>query len=461
MNPLRLILTAAFAAALSLHAFAADNHGVDPDYAKKNLDQVPATDPPATNAPPLVSAVAGQHPRLLYTQADIDALKARIPNDPILKATYDDNLKSYQRFKLQPWDADHPPAMVLDDTAAIAGAVPRIGGLAIFYSLTKDPKLKDAIVSVFDMMMAQPYWANTQELDSSMGGACNMLMMALLFDAVCNDLDPAYRAKVADSINTHARRLYYLGFMQRSLLANKYWQQDPQPNHRWYRIAGEMSSLLAIQGEPNVKVDYLLQEMNKELAFVMHWYPPDGDCHEGAGYQQFGFASILRAASMSDRDLGTTYLKDTGLSKAWAQQIYYNTPSGAQHMSFGDDMNGTGIFIADNAAFFACMAINRDKDAQAAYMNFYNSKNFFPARDQASLDQSLGNARVLRPDRRGRGCQGPADQSPLRRSRRRQPARFVGAHRHRLHLQVRPLRRLQVVRLPDGQCRQVRQPQVR
>lgn len=93
MNPLRFILAALFAVALSLPAFAADNHGVDADYAKQNLAQVPDSDPPAPDAPKLVSAVAGQHPRLLYTQADIDALKQRIATDPILKATYDSTLR--------------------------------------------------------------------------------------------------------------------------------------------------------------------------------------------------------------------------------------------------------------------------------------------------------------------------------------------------------------------------------
>jgi hypothetical protein len=366
------------AAALAFVAVPALADRVTPDYAKQNLDLIPATDPDAPDAPKLLSAVKGQHPRLLYTQGDIDALKQRIATDPILKATYDQNLALYKRFALPAHTPEHPLSLVYDDTSALSVSMERYAGLAYFYSLDKDPKIKQDIIDILTMMLNEPYWADTAELDSSMGGAVNMLMVAVLYDAVYNDLDPDFRAKMDAKILIQARRLYYLGFMQKSLLANKYWQQDPQPNHRWYRIAGEMGSLLVLNGEPNINTDYLLREMKKEMDFVMKSYPPDGDCHEGAGYQQFGFASILRAALMMDRDLGTTYLKDTGLKNAWMQQIYYNAPSGGSQMSFGDDMNTPGIFTKLDAAFFACMTYNQDKNAQAMFKHYYESKNFFP-----------------------------------------------------------------------------------
>lgn len=347
---------------------------VTPEYAKQNLDLVPATDPAATDAPKLLPAVKGQHPRLLYTQDEIATLKTRIPGDPILKAAYDQNLAIFKRFKFSPPAPDKPPAIVLDDTSALSSSMERYAGLAYFYSLDKDPATKQNIIDILTMMKDQPYWNDSAELDSNMGCSVNMLMMAVLFDAVCNDLEPAFRAQVADAILTHARRMYYLGFMQKSLIKNKYWQQDPQPNHRWYRIAGTVASLIVLDGEPNIKTDYLLQEMKKEMDFVMKSYPPDGDCHEGAGYQTFGFASILRAAQIMDRNLGTTYLKDTGLSKAWSQQIYYAAPAGGSHLSFGDDMNNPGVFTKLDAAFFGCMGASRDKDAQAVYKRYYTAK---------------------------------------------------------------------------------------
>ncbi len=65
-----------------------------------------------------------------------------------------------------------------------------------------------------------------------------MLMVAVLYDAVYNDLDPDLRAKVAHALLLHARRMYYLGHKEQVIGVPRYWQQDPQPNHRWYRDAG-------------------------------------------------------------------------------------------------------------------------------------------------------------------------------------------------------------------------------
>jgi len=377
MKNLRTISVLTLILAIASGGFASAVR-VTPEYAKQNLDLVPATDPDAPDAPKLLAAVKGQHPRLLYTQAEIDALKARIPTDPILKATYDANLASLKRFGVPKYDAEHPPGMVLDDTSALSTAMERYAALAYYYSLTKDPDFKKDIIDVLTMLLDQPYWADTAELDSNMGCACNMLMVAVLYDAAYNDLEPAFRAKVAQALLTHARRMYYLGFQQKCTGVVKYWQQDPQPNHRWYRIAGTLGSLLVLDNEENTKTDYLMREMKKEMDFVMHWYPPDGDCHEGGGYQAFGFASILRAALMMDRDLGTTYLKDTGLKNAWMQQIYYNSPAGNMHMSFGDDMNGPDFFRKLDAAFFACMTYNHDKDAEAMFMHYYQLKAISP-----------------------------------------------------------------------------------
>jgi hypothetical protein len=376
MKNLRLFAAAVLATAAFALPAGADR--VTPEVAKQNLDLIPATDPDAADAPKLLSAVANVHPRLLYTQADIDTLKQRIAADPVLKATYDANLANYKRFKLPAHTPEHPNSIVLDDTSALSVSMERYAGLAYYYSLDKDPAIKQDILDILNMMVDEPYWADSAELDSNMGAGVNMLMVAVLYDAVYNDVDADFRAKMDAKILTHARRLYYLGFQQKVIGVVKYWQQDPQPNHRWYRIAGELSCLLVLNGEPNTRTDYLLREMKKEMDFVMHWYPPDGDCHEGAGYQDFGFASILRAALMCDRDLGTTYLKDTGLDKAWAQQIYYNAPAGGSQMSFGDDMNTPGVFTKLDAAFFACMTYNHDKDAQAMFKRFYESKQVNP-----------------------------------------------------------------------------------
>jgi len=331
---------------------------------------VPAKDPAATNVPPIVPAMRGVHPRLLFNAEEIKALKQQIATDPTLRKAYTDGLAWCKGFRCP---AGAPDIITQGDTPAIWKSLGFYPVLAYIYALDRDPEVKQKIIDVLTMMLEQPYWspsgANDKETDNSMGAACNMEMVALLYDSVYNDLAPELRSRLAAKILLHCRRMFYLG--HRGLgLAIKYWQADPQPNHRWYRDAGLGACLLAIADEKEIDARYLLQEFKAEMDFVMKWYPPDGDCHEGAGYQNFGYVPIATAAEMSDRILGTNYLKTSGLKNAASQQLYYRVPGRGSDISFGDDQNsGPATFSNSDAAFFLGPHLTRDKDTQAALVN--------------------------------------------------------------------------------------------
>ncbi|XHR28890.1 MAG: hypothetical protein ACFUZC_23620 [Chthoniobacteraceae bacterium] len=340
-----------------------------------NLAKIPASDPAPAGVPPLVEAIKGQHPRLLFTAGEIAALKARIPSDPILKKAYEDNTAWAKKFTLA--KAYNPKAILGDDTAALTmfKAWP---ALAYSYALDRDPGVKQAIVDILQMMLAEPHWANTPELDSNMGAGNNMLMVGLLFDAVYNDLDPDLRAKLAAKMLVHVRRMYYLGHRQLCLMPVKYWQQDPFNNHRWHRAAGSLACLLSIADLPGLETGYLLQEFKKEMDLLIQWFPEEGDCHEGAAYQVFGFSYLAMAAEMSDRVLGTRYLDRPGFKNAWAQQLYYSAPGRQSNISFGDDMNGPMPFDNQETAFFLCPKLTRDANVQAALVRRFAQRARFP-----------------------------------------------------------------------------------
>ena len=387
------IILPVLALLLALNPFSAKSAGpstLDPDLIKQNLDKIPASDPRATSVPQLLPSVAGQHPRLLFTPAEIADLKVKIAADPILKKTYEAMSASAKKFKCNPLASKD---FVSNDTPALAGAAGQYPALAYAYALDRDPAVKQAIIDILKMMIEEPYWCNTAELDSSMGAACNMYMVAILYDTVYNDISPELRAQVAQKLLTHSRRLYYLGYKQLSLLKNKYWQQDPQPNHRWYRGRGQASCVLAMIEETGIEAGFLLQDLKKEMDFLMKWYPADGDCHEGAGYQRFGFRELTEAAMMFDRVVGTQYLKNPGFQNAWTQQLYYWVPARSGDISFGDDQNTAGTFMYDDSAFFVGPHLSRDKNAQAALLHRFQTmaKSKDPARpyvDPWSLLQS-------------------------------------------------------------------------
>ena len=339
---------------------------VTPEVLKKNLDKIPATDPAATNVPQLVSSVKGVHPRLLFTAQDIDALKKKIPTDPMLQKAYEGTV-AWAKISLVP--SGPKPPIVTSDEPALVKSYSQAPAMAYAYALDHDPAIKKKIIDTLTEMLEQPYWAEVAELDSSMGAACNMFMVALLYDAVYNDLDPAFRSQMAEKILLHARRMYHLGHKELSIMPYRYWTVDPQPNHRWYRDMGLAACVLAVADEKDLKTGYLLQSLKEEMDFVIKWYPPDGDCHEGAGYQAFGYTAIAAACEMMDRNLGTDYLKKSGLKNAWAQQIYYWVPGRLSNISWGDDQNGAGASYGHNdASFFLGPRLSRDKQAQAALL---------------------------------------------------------------------------------------------
>lgn len=353
--------------ALSIAAVAAPKPAGPINY-EGNLKLVPATDPAVApgDAVTLLPAVRGVHPRLLFNAADIARLKEQIKTDPVLKKTADDMFLRSRRFK---FNAKQSEALLSDDTPALSTANGSWPSIAYTWQLERDPAVLQGIVDTLEFMLAQPHWANTRELDHSMGAACNLHAVALLFDAAHDDLSPDLRARVAARLLVQARRLYYLGFQQRGIGIIKYWQQDPQPNHRWYRTRAMAAALLSIADEPGIDASFMLGELKKQTDFLMKWYPEDGDCHEGSGYQSFGFRQLADTADMMDRTVGTSYLKHPGFANAWKQQLYYWVPDSRASVSFGDAQNQRSGFNYDDSAFFIGARLARDPVAQGALVN--------------------------------------------------------------------------------------------
>ncbi len=372
------------AVVVTISLFAAIAAAIPPNEIKANLDKIPATDPAVTNPPQLVDAVKGVHPRLLFTAQEMEALKKQIPDDPMLKKAYE-GTRAWAKIALVPSGAK--PPIVTDDTSALVKSYSQAPAMAYAYALDHDPAIKKKIEATLKEMLDQPYWADVKELDSSMGGACNMMMVALLYDSIYNDLDPAFRSQMAAKILLHARRMYYLGHKELSIMPYRYWTVDPQPNHRWYRDMGLAACLLAVADEKDLDTGYLMQGLKDEMDFVMKWYPPDGDCHEGAGYQSFGITAIATACKMMDRNLGTDYLNKSGLKNTWAQQIYYWVPGRSSDISWGDDQNNVGTSYGHNdATFFLAPHLSRDKNAQAALLMRL---------DRTSVADKKGNQPIL------------------------------------------------------------------
>lgn len=366
-----VILTLATGAALA----APKKGGPDIPYL---LGKVPASDPAATEVIEILPKRQGQYPRLIFTEDEYATLKSQIPGDPILQESYDRVSKAASGFRIP---KGPKPSFVKGDTAALSKAGGSFPNLALAYGIDRDPQVKEKLIGLLELYLNEPHWATGRELDSNMGAGNNMLAVGLAFDAVADELEPAFRQQVAEKLLTHVRRLHYLGFEKGNDKVLHYWQQDPANNHRWHRIAGMSACLLSIADMEELETDYLMEQLKGHMDFVMEWYPEDGDCHEGTGYQTFGFHFLAIAAMMLDNNIGTNYLEHPGFRNAWMQQVYSTVPGGTKTMSFGDANNkerGLGHY---GAAFFLSPKLTRNQDVQAAMAERYR----FQTKDNRSM----------------------------------------------------------------------------
>ncbi len=358
---------ALFAAAFTAQAAP---KGGDIDY-EGNLAFVPASDPAPAGTIKLKPDLVGVHPRLVHTKESLLALKQFLPDNDILRVNWEGVL---DQGKKQKADKSDPPKVVTNDTPALVTAGGRYPTLAYAYTMEPSPELKQQIVEILEMYHEQEFWNRAKEVDSNMGAANNMIAAALLFDAVANDLDPEFKKAFAETLLEKARRMYYIGHKQNALDVHKYWQQDPANNHRWHRAAGTIACLLSIQDIEGIEAEWMLEQMKAEMDFLVKWFPHDGDCHEGTGYQVFGFHFLALAATMMDRCTGTDYLSAPGFKNAWTQQIYSNIPGAKGFMTYGDNPNRVGGkpgFGSYQPAFFLCPRLSRDADVQAMLEAWY------------------------------------------------------------------------------------------
>ena len=149
---------------------------ISPEEIKANLDKIPAADPVATNPPQLIDAMKGVHPRLLFTTKEIAALKKQISGDPLLQKAYEGTI-AWANITQVP--SGPKPPIVMDDGSALVKSYSQAPAMAYAYALDRSPAIKKKIEDTLTAMLNQPYWAAVKELDSSMGGACNMMMVAL------------------------------------------------------------------------------------------------------------------------------------------------------------------------------------------------------------------------------------------------------------------------------------------
>lgn len=294
----------------------------------------PAQDPAPETPVRIVEVLRGVHPRLLFAAGDVPAMRERI-TDGYGKALFE-RLLAYLPSCTKP---DHTN-FLKDATDGQRQGLWRLPTVALHYVLTGDRQSFDRTVAFLDLLVGLENW-ETGELDCGMSSANIMVGVALAYDWLYADLDPAFRSRCRDKLLLMARRQYYQGHLGK-LEGTHYWQGDPANNHRFHRDAGLALAVLAAAEEDKTDDEWLLARTLAEIRFVVEWLPTDGSCHESPTYAVFGNTHLMLAVDAAQRCFGEPFLDHPFFRQTPLYKIQTLQPDMKGVFGYGDSGAGTG-----------------------------------------------------------------------------------------------------------------------
>ncbi|WP_269543147.1 heparinase II/III domain-containing protein [Cerasicoccus fimbriatus] len=335
--------------------------------ASLSAQSVPTTDPtidPANYAP-FNDALLGEHPRLLFTEAELAQLQIDVTAEPLF--THYNKLLGYLGASQVPSSSNFR----YDATEAQRQGLWRMPTVAMHYALTGNTTSRDRTVAYMEWLNGYTDWENGGEKNSGMAAANMMVGAAICYDIMHDYLsvaDPSFLEEFRQKIFYHARAMYHLGHLGGQ---GGYWQVDPQNNHRWHRNAGLALCMLAAY-EGNPEEEWMLREVFNELAFVAEYLPDDGTSHESPSYMVFGGAHLTLALEAADNCFGTSYL-DIPFYQNAARFHVNNFAPGFRHFFMygdgGDSLGGYGQYNMISAA-------RHGEDDLLAAIDHLNSVNY-------------------------------------------------------------------------------------
>jgi hypothetical protein len=328
-----------------------------PELPALQPEPAPARDPVEANPPRLVAGVQGQHPRLVFSAADVPALQKLAQGEG--KAFFK-QMEEYLGSSVAPAATD----FLTDDTDGLRQGFWRIPTVSLHAVVTGSPKSRAQAIAFLKRLCSVEHWQLGGEQDSGMGAANILTGAALAYDWLYNDLDPATREMARQKLLLQARRLYYGGHLMKNS-GTPYWQNDPQNNHRWHRDSGLALAVLAIAGDGPGDA-WLRARTFEELRFIHEWLPEDGTSHESSSYMVFGAPYLTLAMQASDRCFGTHYLSHPYFRNATLFRMHTLVPGLKNEFPYGDT-GGVNYF---NNYFYKYTSDFGQKDLQDGLERF-------------------------------------------------------------------------------------------
>lgn len=324
----------------------------------------------------LQSAAAGTHPRLLFAQEDIPALKSKLGTEignnlwQRIKARADRGLaeevpvwgsvhKESPRSKRLKIRAPRPKMMFVEHTGN------KLWAYSMAYVLTGDREYEDLAKSWLLAIADWPDWADNESGLIGLGYSHMMGGFCFAYDCLYDALTERERDRCRGVIRREAGRQY-------KEAPTKWWAWTILQNHGWWHAASEILPALVLEGEiPREETDKWLKE-GMAYARLLHQATRgmvDGSWPEGQTYQQYAMQAFSGALYALSRNKDFDIWEDNQYLRNFPYwRIYSFIPAAPdrQFMTFGD-ISGNGRRTV-HAAMPCLLSAWRYRDGHAVWL---------------------------------------------------------------------------------------------
>lgn len=274
----------------------------------------------------LKPAYMGVHPRVYFTDAELDALRARAHGPE--KAWWNQQLTSLRVLQGPP---PPPPAEGRREQNEVGLA---IAEAAFAYRIERAPKLLALAKQYMDAAVSYPVWGYSWSKPNVDLAAGHLLYgMGVAYDLLYNNLTPQEREKYRSCIAHHGHLLY------------EYFAPKPgrkwtySQNHTFIPIAGLGVAAYAVYGEVPEAAQWAALS-RAIFSRVLETYSKDGYYYEGFEYWIFATPWIVHYLDALKHASGEDLFNQPGLRQADLYAAYSLTPGGQMVFDFGDVYEG-------------------------------------------------------------------------------------------------------------------------